>query len=86
MGPCRAAGLPGRAPGVWAERGASVLVCPRLSPVACPPRGCSGVWGLRPSLVLTCPRTRLSREGSVWSHRPGIRVSPRRHSTPLSQK
>lgn len=30
MGPRRAAGLPGRAPGVWAERGASVLVCPRL--------------------------------------------------------
>lgn len=51
--------------------------------MACPPRGCSGVWGLRPSLVLTCSRTRLSREGSVWSHRPGIRVSPRRHSTPL---
>lgn len=29
MGPRRAAGLPGRAPGVWAECGASVLVCPR---------------------------------------------------------
>lgn len=29
MGPRRAAGLPGRAPGVWAERGASVLVCPQ---------------------------------------------------------
>lgn len=33
-----------------------------------------------------CPRTRLSREGSVRSHRPSIHVSPRRHSTPRAQK